>query len=347
MHVLMIGNYLSQSRGTRFYCEDLASRFEADEMQVSRVSSRENRLLRLLDIVWALFSKRRQYDIATVDVYSGAGFLVAELSVLILSFLGKPSVAILHGGMLPQFAEKHPSRVERLLRRATRVVTPSRYLLDRFRTSRQDIEYLPNGMDIDAYEFRRRTSIAPRLCWIRAINETYNPLMLIDVMGLLVCSIPDALLTVVGPVRDEALYERFMHEIATRGLEPNFDVIGPVSKRQIPSVLSAHDVFLNTTHFESFGVAVMEAAASGLPIVSTAVGEIPYLWCDEKDALMVADGDGPAMSRAVLALLKSPDLVERLSVGGRSKALDFSWAAVMPMWRQLLSDTRSDVGRLI
>jgi glycosyltransferase involved in cell wall biosynthesis len=53
---------------------------------------------------------------------------------------------------------------------------------------------------------------------------------------------------------------------------------GPINNTELPAYYSSHSVFLNTTSYESFGMAVLEAAACGIPTVSTPVGEIPLLW---------------------------------------------------------------------
>ena len=55
-------------------------------------------------------------------------------------------------------------------------------------------------------------------------------------------------------------------------------IVGAVAKSEVPTWLDRGEIFLRSTSFESFGIAVMEAAACGLPVVSTDAGEMPYLW---------------------------------------------------------------------
>jgi glycosyltransferase involved in cell wall biosynthesis len=81
---------------------------------------------------------------------------------------------------------------------------------------------------------------------------------------------------------------------------------------------------------------VLEAAAFGLPVVSTDVGGIPSLLRDGEEALLVPEGDAEAMAGAVRRLLEEPGLAGRLSAAGREVAERSSWERVRPLWEELL-----------
>jgi glycosyltransferase involved in cell wall biosynthesis len=99
---------------------------------------------------------------------------------------------------------------------------------------------------------------------------------------------------------------------------------------------AGHDVFLNTNRVDNAPVSVLEAAACGLPVVSTAVGGIPYLLRNEEEALLVPEGDAAAMAGAVRRLLDRPDLAGRLSAAGRQVAERSAWERVRPAWEDVL-----------
>jgi L-malate glycosyltransferase len=338
LRVLVVGNFLSDERLTRFYCEDLAPKLSLAGCEVLTTSTVSGRVGRLLDMVRTAVARRNSYDVATVDVYSGGGFLLAAVLLVVLRALEKPTVAVLHGGGLQEYSRRHGSRVRHLLAVAGRVVTPSMYLRDHFRTVRSDIVYLPNAMEIGAYAYRLRSNVEPRLCWLRAFDEAYDPVLAIRTLAVVRRRHPGAKLTMFGPVKRTELLEQVRLEIANLALQDCVQIPGAVAKDQVPSVLAAHHIFLNTTRVESFGVAVMEAAASGLPIVTTQVGEIPYLWKHRSDALLVPAGDADAMGRAVIELLDNPALAESLSRNARAKAEAYDWSQVLPLWLSVLQD---------
>jgi glycosyltransferase involved in cell wall biosynthesis len=334
--LLMIGNFLSAGISHRWVCEDVAELLAERGWTVYRTSRRVNRPLRLAEMMLhpALWSAK--YQVATVDVFSGRSFLWAEAATLCLRWLAKPYVLVLHGGGLLDWGGSHPKRITRLLAHATAVITPSQRLAEGFRTVRSDIRYLPNGIKIPAYHFRLRAKPGPQICWLRALDRIYNPEMALRALALLLPEFPEATLELYGRMRDARTGASLRKIIADSGLDGHVRLMGVIPKDRVPSALSRSDVFLNTTRFESFGVSVMEAAASGLCIVCTAVGEIPLLWTHERDALLVPPDDAEAMAAAVRRILTEPGLAARLSENARRKAEQFDWSIVLPQWEQLL-----------
>jgi glycosyltransferase involved in cell wall biosynthesis len=71
--------------------------------------------------------------------------------------------------------------------------------------------------------------------------------------------------------------------------------------------------------------------ASGVPVVSTSVGGIPFLVEHEVSALLVAPGDPGAMAAAALRLVDDPGLRERLREAALEAARACSWSHVMPV----------------
>jgi glycosyltransferase involved in cell wall biosynthesis len=90
------------------------------------------------------------------------------------------------------------------------------------------------------------------------------------------------------------------------------------------------DFLVQGSHHESQGVAVLEAAMRGLPIVGTAVGLVADLAAlDEPAAVAVRPGNAAALADAIAALLTDPGRRERLASAARSwaEAHDADWTA--------------------
>jgi SAM-dependent methyltransferase len=86
---------------------------------------------------------------------------------------------------------------------------------------------------------------------------------------LLKKNFPQISLTMIGP--DKGILNEILLMIKELGLESNIKIIGPISNQELFKYYQSHSVYLNTTSYESFGVALVEAAACGIPIVSTNV----------------------------------------------------------------------------
>src|SRR5262249_26939923 len=152
---------------------EIAVRLRSTGWQVITTTSRVGRVARLADMVRTIYARRRDYEVAQVDVYSGHAFIWAEVVCAALRSLGKPFVLTLHAGRLPEFAARFPRRVQRLLQSAHVVTTPSSYLSIEMAAYRSDLRVLPNGLDISAYPFRERRNPGPRLIWLRSFHRIY------------------------------------------------------------------------------------------------------------------------------------------------------------------------------
>ena len=334
--LLMIGNYLSAARHTRSVGEELIMRLQQRGWQVLAASGQTNRLLRLADMLATTTFHARQYRAALVEVYSGQSFIWAEAVCAALRLLKRPFVLALHGGGLPEFTQRNPGRVTRLLASAAAVVTPSRWIAASL-AFHSNIQYLPNAIQVDQYPYTLRTDITPRLVWLRAYHAIYQPWLAVQALSELRKSFPSASLLMIGPDKGDGALERTQLAVHQLGLQDAVVFQGGVDKSEVPAWLNRADIFLNTTTYESFGVSLLEAAACGLPIVTTSVGELPYLWADGSKALLVPLDDPVAMANAIQRILSEPGLAEKLSFNGRKKAEQFDWSIILPQWEKLFN----------
>ena len=120
--LLLVGNFLSGTLGTRGVGEDLAERLAGCGWRVLTCSARAGRLSRLFDMVRTCVVQRRRYELAHIEVYSGPAFFWAETVAHVLRRIGKPYVLTLHGGNLPAFVRAWPKRAARIYGRV-----PSRW----------------------------------------------------------------------------------------------------------------------------------------------------------------------------------------------------------------------------
>lgn len=334
--VLLVGNFLSTSFTNRSVCEELAIRLSDTGWRVITTSNRRNRLARLIHMVNTTWSKRHKYTVAQVDVYSGPAFIWAEVVCWVLRRIGKSYVLTLHGGNLPIFSKRWPIRVRRLLRSAAAVTTPSRYLLEQMHTYCDDIRLVPNAVDLNAYAFRLRKWPQPRLIWIRAFHNIYNPTLAPKVLAILSKDFPDIQLTMLGPDKGDGSFQRTRQMAAELGITDRIALPGGIPKVEVPKWINKGDIFLNTTNVDNTPVSILEAMTCGLCVVSTNVGGIPYLLKHEYEALLVSHNDPYNMADAVRRILTEPSLAERLSYNARRKAEKFDWSIILPQWESLL-----------
>ena len=334
--LLIVGNFLSASSGaTRGVCQELADRMGARGYRVLRTSARTNKLARLSDMLSTAWNHRHEYDVAQVDVFSGTAFIWAEAVCAVMRKAGRPYILTLHGGNLPVFAQKHPGRVRRLLQSAMTVTAPSHYLRRAFEDIRGDIELLPNAIDLASYPFRYRDRLRPRLMWMRAFHDVYNPLLAIRALEQLVPEYPEIQLRMAGPDKGDGTFAAAQVLAVSLGVARNVRFEGPIPKPDVPDWLAQGDIFLNTPRVDNTPVTILEVMACGLCTVSTDVGGIADLVHDHSTALLAPNDDANGVADAVRELLGDRVLSGRLSSRGRRQVESLDWSVVLDRWEVL------------
>jgi len=316
--------------------EVLAGLFDQHEGMRVRVSSHSiHPLRRGLDHAVDLLRWRSQLDVAVVSVFSGRAFALSDEALVMARTLRIPTVAWLHGGSLPEFGERHPRWSARLLRQADAVVAPTEFLRRWSAAMGREATVIPNVLDIGAYQFRVRDPLRPKLLWMRTFQELYDPLTAVRTVAELRRRGVDATLTMAG--QEKGLIGDTKRLVEDLELNAVVSFAGFVAGDRKLALLAEHDVFLNTNVVDNAPVSVLEAAASGLTVVSSSVGGLPDLLPDGQAARLVRAGDPGAFADAVEGLLAEPALAFRMTQAAREIAEGSGWDAVRARWLALFS----------
>jgi len=248
----------------------------------------------------------------------------------------------LHGGAMPEFVARHRRWARRVFARANAIVTPSEYLAGVARALGHAPTIIPNVIDLPLYTFRRRDRVEGRLFWMRSFHEIYNPSMAVRVLARVRSIVPGATLVMGG--QDKGLEASVRAEVARFGVEHAVRFSGFLDTAGKQREGAAGDVFLSTNRIDNTPVAVIEAWAMGLPVVSSDVGGMRDLVRDGDTGLLVPDNDVEAMSAAIVRLIRDPYLAGRLSVNGRREAERCSWAQGRPQLEHLLNQLAAAPG---
>jgi glycosyltransferase involved in cell wall biosynthesis len=198
------------------------------------------------------------------------------------------------------------------------------------------VRVIPNVLELEAYPYRFRDQVTPKLFWMRAYHEIYNPVMAIRVLARLRSIFPGATLAMAG--QSKGMWQDVSKEAHDLGVAGAFEMLGFLDERRKVEVASRRDIFINTTHVDNAPVGVVEMCAMGLPVVSTSVGGVPDLLTHEQTGLLVPDGDVQAMTDAIVRLVREPALAARLSRNGPELAARCAWPAVLEQWEALFAE---------
>jgi glycosyltransferase involved in cell wall biosynthesis len=106
----------------------------------------------------------------------------------------------------------------------------------------------------------------------------------------------------------------------------------------MPGLYDEADIFLNSSDIDNMPVSIIEAFASGLPVVTTDAGGIPFIVVDGRTGLITKRGDYEAMAACAIRLLEDDELRAMLVRNAREECLKYSWAAVRDQWLGLYSE---------
>lgn len=332
---LFVGSFLSVKLGSKSVSEKLKRDLRNDFINIKLVSKFENKIFRLLEIVIGVIFY--SYEKMHIDTYSGNAFRIAEIATFFGKLRKKKIIINLRGGALPDFYENgNQLRFKKLFKKVDLVLSPSKYLQEFLKKKKLKVVYLPNSINIKSFPFNRNKIIPFSLLWVRAFTEIYNPELAVKTLYEVKKEFPLSRLTMIGP--DKGLLSDVTRLVKKLNLQDSVDILGPINNDDLYKYYQTHSIFLNTTSYESYGVAVMEAASCGIPIISTSVGELPFLWKDNENILLIEKFDKQIMANAVFCLFKSNDLCLKLSKNAKLNSENYDWKNIYPKWLKLLND---------
>jgi glycosyltransferase involved in cell wall biosynthesis len=148
-------------------------------------------------------------------------------------------------------------------------------------------------------------------------------------------------LTIAGDrTRNPAAAAQLDADIEARGLGDRVAVLGAVPSERINELFLASDVFVLASRFEGYGMALAEAIAHGVPVVSTMTGAIPQT-VPEGTGLLVPPNDAAALAQALSRLIGEPAQRRRLAMSA------YAAASQLPTWQnsgRLFADAIETVG---
>jgi glycosyltransferase involved in cell wall biosynthesis len=301
---------------------------------------------RLAGHVARLWSAAGKVDILHVMANSGWSWhLFAAPAIWIGRLRGRRVLVNYRGGEANAFLEASQRWVRPSLRAASRVAVPSGFLENVFERFGIGSHVVPNVVDLAQFhpadpkerrhgaasdsagaagahgaEAARRTLLVAR-----SLEAIYDIASALRAMALLAEDFPDLRLVIAGSGPEEGALKALAREL---GIEPVVTFAGRLEREQMAAELRHADVALNSSRVDNMPNSVLEAMASGVPVVSTDVGGVPYIVTHERTALLVPVADPKAMAAAIARLLRDSTLATRLADAALADVQRYTWPRV-------------------
>ena len=219
-----------------------------------------------------------------------------------------------------------------ILRRATVLVFPSEFLRGVFGEFGLSGQVVPNVVDTERFRFRRREPLRAVLLSSRLLEELYAVENTIRAFQLLRQRFPEARLLVLGDGDRRRALEALIATERIAGVE----FAGRVPHDAMGAWYDRADILVNSSRIDNMPHCMIEAFASGIPIVTTPAGGIPHIVQHERTGLFVAVDAPEEMAAAVQRLLDDPALARALVDAGRIECeARYAWPVARRQWLRL------------
>lgn len=284
-------------------------------------------------LYWALLLARvRKYDIIHVFSASYLSFLLAPMpAILVAKLYGKKIVLNYRSGEAGDHLRRWPRTAIPTIRLVDEIAVPSGYLVDVFAQFDLAARSIFNFVDTDRFRFRERRPLRPIFLSNRNLEPLYNVGCVLRAFAIIQQHLPEARLIVAG---DGSEREKLKKLSLALGLH-QVEFRGRIAPEKMPELYNSADIFLNGSEIDNMPGSIIEAFASGLPVVTTDAGGIPHILIDKETGMLVRCGDYQAMAECSLRLLADEALVSEMTSRARKECGKYQWDAVKNGWLRL------------
>jgi phosphatidylinositol alpha-mannosyltransferase len=186
---------------------------------------------------------------------------------------------------------------------------------------------IPNGLSVARFAEATPLAWPPgrRIAWAHRLDPQKGFPVMVRAFRALALERPDLRLSVGGDGEDRGALDGLPPTVRER-----ISMFGRLAHADVPSLLAGADVAVAAaTGQESFGIALVEAMAAGVPVVATDIEGYRQVVTNGADGLLVPPGDDVALATALGRVLDDDALSQALRAAGGLTAASFDWQAVI------------------
>lgn len=202
-------------------------------------------------------------------------------------------------------------------RLATKIIAVSRsvknYTIKKYQTPAEKISVIYNGIDISRFSFES-VDFNNKIIFgtVGRLTKQKGHKYLISAFKKVSQKLPEAELWIVG---EGELRDDLTKQIAKLNLTEKVKLLG--TRKNIPAMLNEFDIFVMPSVWEGLGIVVLEAMASGLPIIASDVDGLSELVKDNQNGLLFESKNIEQLSQKMTELVQNETLADKFSRAGR------------------------------
>ncbi len=352
MHIGLVGPLPPPFGGMANQTQQLAELLRSEGLNVSLVQTNADyrprwvtrvpvirAFFRLVPYVFALWQQAGRCHVVHVMANSGWSWhLFAAPAIWIARLRNTPVIVNYRGGEAETFVAGSARSVGVTMRQASALIVPSGFLKAVFARFNMPASIVPNIVDIARFNNPTPHRTTRRhLLVARNLEPIYDNETAIRAFATVRRKYPDATLTIAG----SGPSAQALHALAeSLGLADAVAFVGRLDRDEMAQAYRNADIALNPSRVDNMPNSVLEALASGLPVVSTNVGGVPFIVNDEQTALLVPPESPEVMAAAILRLIDDATLSATLVDNGLAEVQKYTWQRVWPLLFAVYGDAR-------
>lgn len=294
--ILYISNYKKGVGGISAQVDLLCTNMQNAGYPVFVFSTKGNPVDRIGLFFKLLFVVRR-YNVLHIHGCSDWGMLPVVYGVIAGKIWKKRILVTYHGGEAAEYFKRHGAFVRRWLKRADKVIALSGFLKKVFDEYQIPCIVIPNIVPLREDVYRLKQSIAPKMISVRHLTDLYRIDLIIRAFAKVVEKYPEATLDILGQGDKRTELEQLVH--CDERLVERVRFIGQVPNEKMYDYLKANDIMLSAPKIDNMPVSLMEAMNSGVLVISSNVGGVPYMISHQQTGLLF-DGDADALAEQII-----------------------------------------------
>ena len=283
-------------------------------------------LLRAVIFYRRFWRKVRDAEVVHVLAASWLNFLLVVGPAVVMGRLRRKRIIVNYrGGDADGFLKYFGWLAKPVFQMADFVTAPSGFLAEVIlRRTGVSVSIVPNIINFSIFRYRERLEFHPKMLVTRHLEEIYGVETVLRAYQHILREYPAASLWIAGTGSQES---RLRGLVSSWGLN-NVRFLGYVDHKTLPSIYDQCDILLNASQVDNFPGSLLEASASGLAVISTNAGGIPFLYENGKNALLVEVGDWQALASEAIRAMRNPSMTRRLGSASLELCQRCEWSNV-------------------
>jgi glycosyltransferase involved in cell wall biosynthesis len=193
------------------------------------------------------------------------------------------------------------------------------------------IDIIPNGVDTECFRPAQTTSESQklRLITVGRLSVTKRVEILIEAIDILNRQ-SKVRFKIVGGGQ---LLQKLKQIVTENNLDNIVELTGRIDSEEMPQIYRQNDVFISASKMEGMSNAMLEAMASGLPIIATRCEGVDELI--DENGLVIENANAEEIAKAIKKLIDDPQLRNQMSEAARKQAEKFTWGQIADQYLKI------------